>query len=163
MLPNLNGEFRLAADPELRFTPSGKAVANARIVASSRKKNEATNEWEDDKECWLNMTVWGAPAENLVESFTKGDLIVIMNGRLETRTFETREGEKRTAMDVTVDSFGPSLRYASAKITKTQRQDGQNQGSAASQGSSGGQAQSAPAEAVQDPWATPQQGDEPPF
>lgn len=162
MLPLLNGEFRLAADPELRFTPSGKAVANGRIVASSRKKNEQTQEWEDDKECWLNMTVWGAPAENFVETFEKGDLIVIMNGRMETRSYETREGEKRVALEVTVDSFGPSLRYASAKVTKTQRQGGGNGGSAASQGSSGGQSQAAPAEAPQDPWAAPQ-SDDPPF
>jgi single-strand DNA-binding protein len=155
MLPSINGEFRIVADPELRFTPSGKAVASARIVANSRKKTDS-GEWVDDKVCWLNLSIWDKPAENFVETFEKGDLVVILNGRLETREYETREGEKRTSLDVTATDFGPSLRFASAKITKTARSSGEGQtGTAAS--SSGGT--TAPAE---DPWATPQ-SDEPPF
>jgi single-strand DNA-binding protein len=154
MLPSVSGEFRIVADPELRFTPAGKAVASARIVANSRKKEG--DQWVDDKVCWLNLTVWDKPAENLVETFQKGDLILIVGGRLETREYETREGEKRTSLDLTASDFGPALRFASAKITKTQRSSGEGQ-TGQQQSSSGGT--TAPAE---DPWTT-STGDEPPF
>jgi single-strand DNA-binding protein len=151
-LPTVNGEFRVVTDPELRFTQSGKAVASARIAANSRKKDDSTGEWKDDKECFLNLTIWGREAENFVESCEKGTL-VLLSGRLETRNYETREGEKRTSFDVTADSFGPSLRWSTAKITKTERQSGG--GSAPAEGA-------APAAPAEDPWATPQD-DEPPF
>lgn len=155
MLPNINGEFRVVTDPELRFTPAGKAVASCRIVANSRKKQG--EEWVDDKVCWLNLSAWERMAENMAESVLKGDLIYV-SGRLETREYETREGEKRTSFDVTADTVAVTLRWNAAKIERTQRQQGGGQTSSAQQG--GGQA--APAEQP-DPWATTPQGDEPPF
>lgn len=122
MLPVIQGEFRVVADPELRFTPSGVAVANLRIVANSRKKNEQ-GEWVDDKEVWLNLTAWKQLAENIAESVQKGDLIVV-KGRLETRSYETKEGEKRQSFDVTADEVGVSLARATAKISKAERTTG---------------------------------------
>ena len=154
MLPIINGEFRVVNDPELRFTPAGKAVASCRIVANSRKKQG--DEWVDDKVCWLNLSAWERMAENMAESVLKGDLIFV-TGRLETRDYETREGEKRQSFDVTADTVAVTLRWNAAKIERTQRSQGGGQSS--DQQASGGQ-QAAPA---QDPWTTPQQGDEPPF
>lgn len=144
----VTGEFRVAADPELRFTPSGKAVANVRLVNNSRKKNEA-DEWVDDKVCWLNASIWDQPAENLVESVTKGDLVEV-RGRLHTREYEV-DGEKRVALELMLDAIAPSLRYATAKVAKTERR--------AATTATGGTAAPAP----EDPWATTAQGEEPPF
>ena len=152
MLPTVSGEFRVVADPELRFTPSGKAVVSCRIVANSRKKEG--EEWVDDKECWLNLSAWDRMAENIAESVEKGALIVV-SGRLETRAYETREGEKRQSYDLHVNEIGPSLRWNAAKVIKTERAD--SGGATAPAG--GGE----PAPAA-DPWGTPVGGsDEPPF
>lgn len=149
MLPIVTGEFRVVDDPELRFTPAGKAVASFRLAANSRKKNESTGEWEDDKTCFLNADCWERVAENVAESITKGALVTV-KGRLETRTYENRDGEKRTSLDLHVDDIGASLRYDPAKVMRSERR---SEGSAP--------AASAPAD---DPWASPPpSSDEPPF
>lgn len=151
-LPQVTGEFRAAADPELRFAPSGVAVCNIRAVASSRKKNDQ-NEWVDDKSCWLNLVGFKQVAENMAETFVKGSLMVVV-GRISTDEYETREGEKRTSFNLVVDTIGPSLQWDAARILKAERSGGN--------GGGGGQSrQSAPAD---DPWAgAPPQEDEPPF
>lgn len=113
----------IVADPELRFTPSGAAVANFRIASTPRHFNKQTNEWEDGEGLFVTCNVWRQAAENVAESLQKG-MRVIVQGRLRARTFQTREGEKRTVMEVEVDEVGPSLKYATAKVTRTQR-DGQ--------------------------------------
>jgi single-strand DNA-binding protein len=118
-LPTVHGEFRAAADPTIRFTPSSKAVASLRAVASKQKKNDA-GEWVDDKECWVNITIWDQPAENVVESISQGDLFFV-SGRLETRPWEDKDGNKRISVDITADHIGPSLARASAKVTKNER------------------------------------------
>jgi single-strand DNA-binding protein len=145
-LPRVEGEFRVVTDPELRFSPSGVAVAKARIVANTRKKDEATGEWADDKFCWLNLTAFKKMAENFVESAEKGSLITV-SGRIETRDYETREGEKRTSFDLIADNIGVSLTWDAAKVQKAERAAASTTGTA-------------PAE---DPWAAQPQGDEPPF
>lgn len=152
-LPQVFGEFRVVAEPELRFTPSGKAVGNIRLVANSRKLNKDTDTWEDDKVLWLNGSIWGREAENMVESVTQGDLVEV-RGRLETRSWETREGEKRSTPELLLDSIAPSIKYATAKVTKVERSGGTTAPSDAAR----------PAAApVEDPWAAPPPGDEPPF
>lgn len=150
-LPNVTGEFRCAADPELRFTPSGTAVANLRAVATSRKKEG--DEWVDDKSCWVNITVWQQMAENVVETLTKGDLF-FLQGRLETREYENREGEKRISVDITADVIGPSVTFATATVHKTDRRSGD---------SGGQQRQQQQSQQGGDPWSTPPSSDEPPF
>ena len=116
----------IVADPELRFTPSGAAVANFRIASTPRTFNKQTSQWEDGEGLFLTCNVWRQAAENVAESLSKG-MRVIVNGRLRQRSYETREGEKRTVYEVEVDEVGPSLKYATAKVTRTQR-DGQQQG-----------------------------------
>ncbi|GAB6940081.1 single-stranded DNA-binding protein [Isoptericola variabilis] len=113
----------LVADPELRFTPSGAAVANFRIASTPRTFDRQTNEWKDGEALFLSCSVWREAAENVAESLTKG-MRVIVQGRLTQRSYETREGEKRTVMELQVDEVGPSLRYASAKVTRAQRSGG---------------------------------------
>jgi len=132
----------LVDDPELRFTPSGAAVANFRIASTPRTFDRQTNEWKDGETLWLGCSVWRQAAENVAESLQKG-MRVIVQGRLKSRSYETREGEKRTVFEIDVDEVGPSLRNATAKVNKTTRSGGQG-------GYSGGG--SRPAE---DPWATP--------
>ncbi len=110
----------LTSDPELRFTPSGKAVANFTVASTPRKRNNATGEWEDGQALFLRCTIWQQPAENVAESLTRGARVVVQ-GRLQQRTFETREGEKRTVVELEVDDIGPSLRYATAKVNKVTR------------------------------------------
>jgi single-strand DNA-binding protein len=134
----------LVDDPELRFTPSGAAVANFRIASTPRTFNRQTNEWEDGDTLFLSCSIWRQAAENVAESLTRG-IRVIVQGRLKARTYETREGEKRTVFEVDVDEVGPSLRSATAKVTRASRQGGAG-------GGFGGGGQSAP---VNDPWATP--------
>ena len=179
----------LVDDPELRFTPSGAAVANFRIASTPRTFDRQTNEWKDGEALFLNCSVWRQAAENAAESLQRG-MRVIVSGRLKARSYETREGEKRTVFEIDVDEVGPSLKYATAKVTKTTRQGGGGGGSstggddpwaspqgasaggqqAGSGGSWGGQ-QGAPSgggqpQAGNDPWATPGVGgsaDEPPF
>lgn len=158
MLPTIDGVFRLVDDPELRFTPSGKAVSSMRIVADKKKKEG--DEWVDDKVCWLNASAWERMAENIAESFQKGDLVII-KGALETRSYENREGEKRQSYDVNIYEIGPSVRFNPAKVERTQRQRAD---SGASQPSGEGQSQPAAASPAADPWATPPGGsEEPPF
>ena len=110
----------LTADPELRFTPSGAAVANFTVASTPRTFDRQSNEWRDGESMFLNCSVWRQAAENAAESLTRG-MRVIVSGRLKARSFETREGEKRTVFEVDVDEVGPSMSYATAKVTKTSR------------------------------------------
>jgi single-strand DNA-binding protein len=134
----------LVDDPELRFTPSGAAVANFRIASTPRTFDKQTNEWKDGDALFLTCSVWRQAAENVAESLQKG-MRVVVQGRLKSRQYETREGEKRTVFEIDVDEVGPSLKYATAKVTRTQR-SGSGGGYGAQQG--GGQS-------ANDPWATP--------
>src|SRR5215210_1182083 len=135
----------LVDDPELRFTPSGAAVANFRIASTPRTFDKQTNEWKDGDALFLSCSVWRQAAENVAESLQKG-MRVVVQGRLKQRQYETREGEKRTVVELDVEEVGPSLKYATAKVTRTTRQGGGG-------GYSGGGG--APAD---DPWATPAPG-----
>jgi single-strand DNA-binding protein len=173
----------LVDDPELRFTPSGAAVANFRIASTPRTFDKQANEWKDGEALFLSCSVWRQAAENVAESLQKG-MRVVVQGNLRSRQYETREGEKRTVFEIQVDEVGPSLKYATAKVTRTQRSGGSSygggqqgggqggpsdndpwatpaQGQGAPAGASGGSATGAPAN---DPWATPGvSSDEPPF
>jgi single-strand DNA-binding protein len=145
----------LTNDPELRFTPSGAAVASFTVASSSRVLDKATNEWKDGDTTYLRCSVWRQYAENVAESLTKGTRVIV-TGRLKQRSYETREGEKRTVMEIDVDDVGPALRYATAKVNRVQRSGG---GFGGENGGGG----AAPAD---DPWssAPPAGGfDEPPF
>ncbi|MET4591945.1 MULTISPECIES: single-stranded DNA-binding protein [unclassified Arthrobacter] len=161
----------LTNDPELRFTPSGSAVANFTIASTPRTFDRQSNEWKDGETLFLRAAVWREAAENVAESLTKG-MRVIVSGRLKSRSYETKEGEKRTVIELEVDEIGPSLRYANAKVNRTQRSGGQggqggfgggnggggfgggnsggNQG-----GNSGGFGGGNQQAAQEDPWATP--------
>ena len=141
----------LVDDPELRFTPSGAAVANFRIASTPRTFDRQSNEWKDGEALFLSCSVWRQAAENVAESLQKG-MRVVVQGNLRSRQYETREGEKRTVFEIQVDEVGPSLRYATAKVTRTQRQGGSSYGGGQQQG--GGQ--TGPSD--NDPWATPAQG-----
>ncbi|MFD8596989.1 single-stranded DNA-binding protein [Kitasatospora sp. NPDC059646] len=110
----------LVDDPELRFTPSGAAVANFRIASTPRTFDRQTNEWKDGTTLFLRCNAWRQAAENIAETLQRG-MRVIIQGRLVQRSYETKEGEKRTAFEVEVDEIGPSLRSATARVTKTQR------------------------------------------
>ena len=118
----------LTADPELRFTPNGAAVANFTVASTPRTFDRQTNEWKDGDAMFLNCSVWRQYAENVAESLTKG-MRVIVSGRLKSRSYETREGEKRTVFELDVDEVGPALRYATAKVTRTQGGGGGGGGS----------------------------------
>ena len=113
----------LVDDPELRFTPSGAAVAKFRVASTPRYLDKNTNEWKDGESLFLQCQIWRQAAENVAESLTKG-MRVILSGRLKQRSYETKEGEKRTVFEVEVDEVGPSLRNATAKVTRTQRAAG---------------------------------------
>ena len=115
----------LVADPELRFTPSGAAVANFRIASTPRTFNKDTNQWEDGEALFLTCNVWRQAAENVAESLTKG-MRVIVTGRLKQRSYQTKEGEQRTVFEVEVDEVGPSLKYATASVNRNPREGGQN-------------------------------------
>jgi single-strand DNA-binding protein len=132
----------LTGDPELRFTPSGAAVANFTIASTPRTFDRQTNEWKDGDTLFLNCSVWRQAAENVAESLQRG-MRVVAQGRLKARSYETREGEKRTVMEMDVDEVGPSLKYATAKVTKATRSSGGGGG-----GFSGGD----------DPWASQPSG-----
>lgn len=110
----------LVEDPELRFTPSGSAVANFKIASTPRTFDRNSNEWKDGEALFLRCAVWKEAAENVAESLTKG-MRVIAQGRLKSRSYETKEGEKRTVIEFEVDEIGPSLKYANAKVNRTQR------------------------------------------
>ena len=147
----------LVDDPQLRYTPTGQAVANFRVASTPRFRDNATGEWKDGDSLFLSCNVWRQAAENVAESLQRG-MRVVAQGRLQQRSFETREGEKRTVVEMDVDEIGPSLRYATAKVNRTQRGSSTGGGFGGS-GSGGG----APAD---DPWGSaPPAGstDEPPF
>src|SRR3984957_17839984 len=125
----------LVDDPELRFTPAGQPVAKFRIASTPRYRDNATGEWKDGDSLFLTCNVWRQAAENVAESLTRG-MRVIVSGRLRQRSYETKEGEKRTVYEVEVDEVGPSLRNASAKVNKVARSNGNGNGGG--QGGSGG-------------------------
>jgi single-strand DNA-binding protein len=180
----------LTADPELRFTPSGAAVANFTVASTPRTFDRQTNDWKDGEALFLNCSVWRQAAENAAESLTRG-MRVIVSGRLKARSYETREGEKRTVFEIDVDEVGPSMKYATAKVTKTSRSGGgqgfqsgggddpwaSNQGSQGGQsgggqqgggwgGNQGGNQGGGQQSGGQDPWASSGSGgssEEPPF
>ena len=155
-------------DPELRFTPSGAAVANFTVASTPRTFDRQANDWKDGETLFLRCSIWREAAENVAESLQRG-MRVIVTGRLKSRSFETKEGEKRTVIELDVDEVGPSLRYATAKVTKASRSGGFGAAPAAAATSGGYASASAStgAGAVDDPWATPAPGagfsDEPPF
>ena len=127
----------LTADPELRFTPSGAAVANFTVASTPRTFDRQTNEWKDGEALFLSCSVWRQAAENVAESLQKG-MRVVVQGNLRSRQYETREGEKRTVFEIQVDEVGPSLKYATAKVTRTQRGGGGGFGGPQSGGPQGG-------------------------
>lgn len=155
----------LTADPELRFTPAGAAVANFTIASTPRTFDRQSNEWKDGEALFLRASVWKEAADNVAETLTKG-MRVMAQGRLRSRSYETKEGERRTVMELEVDEVGPSLRYASAKVTRSAR--GAGEGSANRNAGGGfnntsasqGGGWNAPAA---DPWKTNQTSQEPPF
>ncbi len=160
----------LTADPELRFTPSGAAVANFTVASTPRTFDRQTNEWKDGEALFLRCNIWREAAENVAESLTRGARVIV-SGRLKQRSFETREGEKRTVVELEVDEIGPSLKYATAKVNKASRSGGGGGGF----GGGGGSRQPAAAQSGgsaggDDPWGSaPASGsfaggdDEPPF
>ena len=161
----------LVDDPQLRYTPTGQAVANFRIASTPRWQDRQSGEWKDGDSLFLSCNVWRQAAENVAESLQRG-MRVIVQGRLRQRSYETKEGEKRTVYEIEVDEVGPSLRNASAKFTKSTRSTGGG-GFGGGQSGGGGGGQSGygggggrPAD---DPWASSDSGggdglsDEPPF
>ena len=135
----------LTDDPELRFTPSGAAVAKFRVASTPRFLDKQTNEWKDGEPLFLQCNIWRQAAENVAESLQRGARVIV-SGRLRQRTYETREGEKRTVMELEVDEIGPSLRYATAKVQKMSRSSGGGFGSGGGGGQGGGMSD--------DPWAS---------
>jgi single-strand DNA-binding protein len=170
----------LVADPELRFTSSGQPVAQFRVASTPRTRDQATGEWKDGDSLFLTCSVWRQAAENVAESLQRG-MRVIVSGRLRQRSYETKEGEKRTVYEVEVDDVGPSLRNASAKVNRASRSGGQgggygggNQGAGQQGGGYGGSQQGGGQQGSQgggDPWASDAAtagggggySDEPPF
>jgi single-strand DNA-binding protein len=179
----------LTNDPELRFTPSGAAVANFTVASTPRTFDRQSNDWKDGETLFLRCSVWRDAAENVAESLSRGSRVIV-SGRLKSRTYDTKEGEKRTVVELDVDEVGPSLRYATAKVNKTQRGGGGGGGGFG--GGGGGYGGGAPSggggggggnqgysggggggyggsQAPEDPWATGPSGgfggsqEEPPF
>ncbi|MFJ9782139.1 single-stranded DNA-binding protein [Amycolatopsis sp. NPDC101161] len=158
----------LTSDPELRFTPSGAAVANFTVASTPRTLDRQSGEWKDGEALFLRCNIWRQAAENVAESLTRGARVVVQ-GRLKQRSFETKEGEKRTVVELEVDEIGPSLRYATAKVNKVSRGGGGGDFGGGGGGGNRGGGGGAPAD---DPWgsAPPAGGgggggfsDEPPF
>jgi single-strand DNA-binding protein len=150
----------LVEDPELRFTPAGQPVAKFRVASTPRYLDKTTNEWKDGDSLFLTCNVWRQAAENAAETLRRG-MRVIVYGRLRQRSYETKEGEKRTVYEVEVDDVGPSLRNASAKVTKAARSGPGDGASARPSGAPGGASS-----AESDPWASDTPGnysDDPPF
>jgi single-strand DNA-binding protein len=161
----------LVDDPQLRYTPTGNAVANFRVASTPRFRDQASGEWKDGDSLFLTCNVWRQPAEKVAESLQRG-MRVIVSGRLRQRSYETREGEKRTVYEIEVDEVGPSLRNASAKVTRSARSG--SQGGGGYGGDRGGQAGGGQGGGSRgggdDPWASDAGGggdasfsDEPPF
>ena len=117
----------LTADPELRFTPAGHAVANFTVASTPRTFDRQSGEWKDGDALFMRCTIWRDAAEHVAESLTRGNRVVVQ-GRLRQRSFETRDGEKRTVVELDVDEIGPSLRYATVKVTKASRSDAESSG-----------------------------------
>jgi single-strand DNA-binding protein len=162
----------LTADPELRFTPSGAAVANFTVASTPRIFDRQSNEWKDGDALFMRCSIWREAAENVAESLTRGSRVIVQ-GRLKQRSYETREGEKRTVVELEVDEIGPSLRYATAKVNKASRSGGGGggfgSGGGGSRGGATGGGDSSEAK-TDDPWGSaPASGsfsggdDEPPF
>ena len=147
----------ITADPELRFTPSGAAVANFTVASTPRTFDRQTNEWKDAETLFMRCSVWREAAENAAESLTRGARVVV-TGRLVSRSWEDKEtGQKRSVMEMQVDEVGPSLRYATAKVTKTQRGGGGGQGGGwggQQQGGGFGGQQPGGGGQQDDPWAS---------
>ena len=159
----------LTADPELRFTPSGAAVANFTVASTPRMFDRQTNEWKDGEALFLRCSIWREAAENVAESLTRGSRVIV-SGRLKQRSFETREGEKRTVVELEVDEIGPSLKYATAKVNKASRSGGGGGGFGGGGGSRQPAQSGGGSAASEDPWGSaPASGsfaggdDEPPF
>jgi single-strand DNA-binding protein len=155
----------LVDDPQLRYTPTGQAVANFRVASTPRFLDRQTNEWKDGDSLFLTCNVWRQAAENVAESLQRG-MRVIVSGRLRQRSYETKEGEKRTVYEIEVDEVGPSLRNASAKVVRSSRATGQ--GGSGGGGGGGGYGSSGGGRASDDPWAAEPAdssgfSDEPPF
>jgi single-strand DNA-binding protein len=173
---NLTVVGNLTADPELRYTPSGDAVANFTIASTSRKFDKASNKWKDGDTVFLRASVWRQYAENVAESLTKG-MRVMATGRLKVREYETREGGKGTSVELDVEDVGPVLRFATAKVNRTERGSGGGGGFGGGSGGGGGfggQSQGSGQQGGGDAWGgQPQQAqqsggaqpsyDEPPF
>jgi single-strand DNA-binding protein len=163
----------LTADPELRFTPSGAAVANFTVASTPRIYDRQSSEWKDGEALFLRCNIWREAAENVAESLTRGSRVIV-TGRLKQRSYETREGEKRTVVEVEVEEIGPSLKYATAKVNKASRGGGSGGfgggGGGAPAGGVGGGGPRGGGESQDDPWGNaPASGsfggsdDEPPF
>ncbi len=163
----------LVSDPELRYTPTGQAVATFRVASTPRFMDRTTNEWKDGDSLFLSCNVWRQAAENVAESLQRG-MRVIVNGRLRQRSYETREGEKRTVYEIEVDEVGPSLRNASAKVSRSTRSGGGGgggfgggQSAPSGQSAQGGYGGGAGGRPSDDPWAADPAdngfSDEPPF
>jgi single-strand DNA-binding protein len=158
----------LVNDPELRYTPTGQAVATFRVASTPRFLDRATNEWKDGDSLFLSCNVWRQAAENVAESLQRG-MRVIVSGRLRQRSYETKEGEKRTVYEIEVDEVGPSLRNASAKVSRSTRASGGGGfgGGQSGQGGQGGYGGGAGGRVNDDPWAADPAdngfSDEPPF
>ena len=156
----------LVGDPELRYTQTGQAVATFRVASTPRFRDNTTGEWKDGDSLFLSCNVWRQAAENVAESLQRGTRVIV-SGRLRQRSYETREGEKRTVYEIEVDDVGPSLRNASAKVTKSSRSGGGYGGQGGPGGPSGGYGGGPGGAAPADPWAS-EAGDggttdEPPF
>ncbi len=156
----------ITADPELRFTPNGSAVANFTVASTPRILDKATNEWKDGEALFMRCSVWRQAAENVAESLQRGTRVIV-TGRLKQRSYETKEGEKRTVIELEVDEVGPSLKYATAKPNKTSR-GGAGGGFNGGNGGNGGANGSGSDFGGADPWSTPAAAgaslsDEPPF
>ncbi len=147
----------LTNDPELRFTPSGAAVANFTVASTPRTFDRQSNEWKDGETLFMRCSVWREAAENVAESLTRGTRVIV-SGRLRSRTYDTKEGEKRTVVELEVDEVGPSLRYATTKVSKTQRGGGGGNfggnGGGGGFGGGGGGGYGQPQGRTEDPWAT---------
>ncbi len=165
----------LTADPELRFTPSGAAVANFTVASTPRTMDRQTNEWKDGDALFLRCNIWRQAAENVAETLTRGARVVVQ-GRLRQRSYENREGQKVTVVELEVDEIGPSLKYATAKVNKVARGQGSGDwsqgGGGGGFGSSGtgGQTSDSSGGNYDDPWGAappagqgPSADDEPPF
>lgn len=136
-ITELTIEGNLTSDPELRFTPSGAAVANFTVASTPRVFDKQSNEWKDGETLFMRCAAWRGTAENVAESLTKG-MSVIVKGNLISRPYETKEGEKRVSVELTVDNIGPSLKFATAKVARSNRQGGQGGGFGGGQASGGG-------------------------